>query len=719
MTRRLWVFGLIGVALLLAGCGQFFSPSSNKTPVLNPIPLTPVDPSSLPIMEMLPPRIDSDYVEGEIIVGCADEAALNEVVSLVGGTIRHVEPRIKATLIKLANLSVPEALGRIAWAVRRGELSGIRYAEPNYLRELIEPFPSTGLQTMDVLPEVYDPTADLQSHQWGLDAVRAEEAWPYATGDGIIVAVVDTGVDGTHPDLMGQVEPVWYDAWNWRWQSGDDSSWEPVYSPVYNRWFEGSHGTHVAGIIAAKNDGVGITGLAYNAKILSIRIFSPDAVQDPNWGHYYVGDYRVAVGILEALDYGAKVFNNSWGGKGYSQTLKAAIDVALLNGAVFVASMGNSYLDEVSYPAGYPGVVAVGATTPQDKKVDFSTMGGHISVGAPGDRVLSCVPLWMTQEGTGLPLLCDYWSGTSMASPFVSALAAMVLERHPQATPYQVRRILGQTAVDIELPGFDRRTGYGRIDAANTVQVSALPSEGASVAVFAVTKSSGFPVPYVDITLRKNGMDRYFGQTDFEGYYYGMFSDWGAGFFLEIEPGTYEILVGGEDTTLYWWSWMRVANRVTAKTTVTLNPGINTPVVLEVNTTLKVTLQWEEPVDLDLAVLEYDPWTDTHAWRTPKTGALWGTFSNDVTDGGSEIYELSDIHWDYDIYYLGIVAYGGSSTALVTVLQNGVTETYGPYAVTGDPNDPQRYSSDTWPDWWENTRHPFFQAKGPGGPVVY
>ena len=716
MTKRIFVFALIGLAFILAGCGTLFGPSP-RTPVVDSIPLTPVDPSTLPVVEMLPVRIDAEYIEGEIIVGYTDEGALAQLVSLVGGRVKHRTPQINAALVEVTGMKVPEALGRIAWAVRRGELQGIRYAEPNYLRDLIEPFPSTNLEVMGaVLPKVYDPDADLRPYQWGLDLVRAEEAWNYATGQGIIVAVVDTGVDGLHPDLQGQVIGQWFDAWNLTWETGYDSSWGPVYSPRYGRWYEGSHGTHVAGIIAAKKDGVGVTGLAPDVQILSIRIFSPDPVPLPApYGHYYVGDYGAAVGIIEAVDYGARVLNNSWGGKGYSQTIKAAIDYALMNGAIFVAAMGNSYLDEISYPAGYPGVIAVGATDPQDKKVDFSTMGGHISVGAPGDRVLSCVPRWMTQAGTGLPLLYDYWSGTSMATPHVSALAAMVLERHPTATPYQVKRVIEQTAKDIEAPGFDQRTGYGRIDAASAVQTTVLPGEGASVAVFAVTKSSGFPVPYVDITLRKNGIDRYFGQTDFEGFEYGFFPTWGYGFFLEIEPGTYEVIVGGEDTTLYWWSWMRVANRVTAKKTVTLNPGLNTPITLEVNTTLQVTLSWTEPVDLDLAILEYDPVNDTYVWSTPKTGALWGEFSQDDQDGGSETYTLKDIHWHYDIYYLGIVAYGNSSTARVTVVQNGVTENYGPYEVTGG----YLYPSWGWPDWWENTPHPFFGVTGPGGPVVY
>ncbi|MBC7318096.1 S8 family serine peptidase [Candidatus Bipolaricaulota bacterium] len=715
MTKRIFVFGLIGLALILAGCGTLFGPGP-KNIANNPIPLTPVDPSAIPAMETLPVRIDGDYIQGEIIVGYRDEASLYQVLSLVNGRIKHQTPQINAALVELSGMSVPEALGRIAWAVRRGELKGIRYAEPNYLRELIEPLPATNPEVMGaILPKVYDPNIDLRPYQWGLDAVRAEEAWNYATGQGIIVAVVDTGVDGLHPDLEGQVIGEWFDAWNLTWISGYDSSWEPVYSSVYQRWFEGSHGTHVAGIIAAKNDGVGVVGLAPAVQILSIRIFSPDPVLAGRT--YFVGDYNAAVGIIEAVEYGARVLNNSWGGKGYSQTLKAAIDYALMNGAVFVVSMGNSYLDEVGYPAGYPGVIAVGATNAQDKKVDFSTVGGHISVSAPGDRVLSCVPRWMEQDGTGLPLLYDYWGGTSMAAPHVSALAAMVLERNPTATPYQVKRIIEQTATDIEAPGFDQRTGYGRIDAAHAAQTTTLPGEGASVAVFAVTKSSGFPIPYMDITLRKNGIDRYFGQTDFEGYYHGFFSDWGYGFFLEIEPGIYEVIIGGEDTTLYWWSWMRVANRVTARETVTLGPGMNDPVVLEVNTTLQVTLTWDEPVDLDLAVWEYDPVNGTYVWSTPKTGALWGTFSGDAQTGGSETYTLVVPHWDWDVYLLAIDASNASATATasITVMQNGVTEVYGPYSVQAGGF----YPSNTWEGWWENTPHPFFGVTGPGGPVVY
>jgi hypothetical protein len=570
------------------------------------------------------------------------------------------------------------------------------------MRELIEPLPQDA-QVMGALePMIYDPNEDMRPFQWGMDAVNAEGAWPYATGQGIIVAVVDTGVDGTHPDLMGQVEPVWYDADTLTWVTGLDSSHIPG----------GDHGTHVAGIIAALNDGKGVTGLAPNAKILSIRIFAPVP-----GGYAYVGDYGAAMGIVEAVDYGAKVLNNSWGGWGYSQLLKAAVDYCVANGTVFVVAMGNSSMDNREYPAAYPGVIAVGATNAHDKKTDFSTMGGWISVGAPGEQVLSTVPTWYETVYGQYPY--DYWAGTSMSTPFVAALSAIMLERHPTATPYQVKRIMEQTADDIEAPGFDRKTGYGRIDAANAAKMGTIPPDGGYVDVYVPTASSGFPVPYMDITLRKNGIDRYFGQTDLEGWwdlefpYDPITGLWGVGAFYGIEPGTYQVIVGGEDTTLYWWTWHRVANRVTAQGTVTVGPGEIKTVTLPVNTKLQVILDVEADVGVKLAIWEGDLYaTDWSIWGGP---AYWGTWSGTSTH---QVYTLDPLHWDYNVYYIAIDARGATAdtTATVTVVQNGFTEHYGPYTVTAGG----LYPSWDWTDWWENYPDPIFGLfYGWGGPWVY
>jgi subtilisin family serine protease len=310
------------------------------------------------------------------------------------------------------------------------------------------------------------------------------------------------------------------------------------------------HGTHVAGIIAAKNDSKGVVGLAYNAKIMDIPIFQPG----------FIGTFSVADGIVWAVDNGADVLSNSWGGGAYSQVLKAAFDYALANGVVVVAAAGNDGEALWNYPAAYPGVIAVGASNPHNKKADFSTTGGWLSVVAPGEGVLSSVPTWVIQDGSGSPLLYDYWAGTSMSTPFVSALSAMVREGHPTATTYQVKRIMEQTALDIEATGFDTKSGYGLIQADRAV-VAPVPSDGAALRIHVVTKSSPdlwgeyWPTIMMDVILRRNGVDIYRGQTDLEGWWVlgyptgDYYPGWGLGFFPSIEPGTYQILVGGDDCT--------------------------------------------------------------------------------------------------------------------------------------------------------------------------
>ncbi|MFN6992561.1 MAG: S8 family serine peptidase, partial [Fervidobacterium sp.] len=166
--------------------------------------------------------------------------------------------------------------------------------------------------------------------------------WNEASGTDIIVAVVDTGVDGTHPDLEGKVIKGFRPLTGEELPEGTDSS------------YGGSHVTHVAGTIAAKKDGKGIVGVAPGAKIMPIVIF--------DYGGGYIGDDYTAMGIIWAVDHGAKVMNHSWGGWGYSHTLKAAFDYALQNNVVMVASAGNSHSDDHHhYPSAYPGVISVAA----------------------------------------------------------------------------------------------------------------------------------------------------------------------------------------------------------------------------------------------------------------------------------------------------------------------------------------------------------------------
>jgi hypothetical protein len=381
--------------------------------------------------------------------------------------------------------------------------------------------------------------------------------------------------------------------------------------------------------------------------------------------------------------------------------------------------MGNSSEDEVLYPKGYPGVLAVGATDPQDRKVDFSTMGRQISVGAPGQDILSSVPLWVTRP-TGESYKYMYFSGTSMAAPQVTGAIALLKERFPDATPYQLQKILEQTADDLEEPGFDRRTGHGRINLARAVRVMHLPQDGAEVVVKVLTRNEGpegepLGVPYVDVILRQNGIDRYFAQTNADG----------EARFLGIEPGDYTVILGGGDATIYHF---RPANRIMARGHVTAISGGRAELAFTFNTSLRITIRWSEPVDIDLLIGEPQPEKSAEGdvvseWADAKSGARWGSFSSDATGSGpgpySESYTLNEDHFPYAPYPIALSAENASGSASVTVIveQNGVPESYGPYRL--DPGE--LLPSWEWFDWWENFPDPErgFEEPGPGAPWVY
>ena len=749
---KIWILWFaIGGLLALTGCTSFF-----------PVSKVPQDsnPNSPPLVlhqKHLDPEvlgeaiIEGDYIEGRLIIGFTDYGALEKLIAIINQKLAEDEDLhgyleiadyfyigdLGIALVEVHGLSVPEALGLVIIAVKELDLTDISgaqgiirpplqkgqaaertkptqrigggkfrkkivFVEPDYAYQLIDPCPrKVDAWTKSLSPDVYDPNADLRSYQWGLDAVHAEGAWAHATGAGITVAVIDTGVDGTHPDLEGKVV------------EGYDPETGTIIPANADSDTIG-HGTHVAGIIAAKDDDKGVVGLAPEAEIMPIVIFKAL----PGGGYYYVGSYYVALGIIWAVDHGADVLNNSWGGGAYSQVLKAAFDYALANGVVVVDAAGNDGEAFWHYPSAYPGHIAVGASNPHNRKADFSNPGSWLSVVAPGEGVLSCVPTWYIQDGTGQPLLYDYWAGTSMATPFVSALAALLKELHPTASPYQIKKMIEGTAQDIEAPGFDQGTGYGLIQADAATAVSTLPSEGSGLRVHVVTESSpalwGEPRPTVmtDIILRKDGLDIYRGQTDLEGWWYlgypmGDYWDgWGLGFFPSIEPGTYEILVGGDDCTP-WWGNYRTANRVTAKGTVTLSSGDIKTVNVTVNTALKVTVIWgngEPDTDIDLAI--YEPGVGwTFAWWP----GFWGNWSSDASGStGTECYELFVPHYDDAEYYIALYCWSGSADVTVTIEQNSVTETYGPLHVDTTGGywgsyffGPGLYLTWDFPGWWD------------------
>ncbi|GEM_PF-693103 len=717
---------LLGFVGLLTGCGLLAPPSSSPYPAPDPDPASD-GPRPSPTEPSAGAGEPGPWFEGEILVGYRDAAALRAIVTRLGGAVVETIPRIRAALVALPpGMSVPQAVRELTLS----KPPGLRYAEPNYIRTLIKPEP--GLTWPDpgevvargsisaAQRRVFDDP--LRPRQYALDVMRAEEAWAIATGRGVILGVVDTGMDGTHPELKGkQLEGL--------------SCWDevPLLPDEDGSQGEDAHATHVAGIAAARGgNGEGIVGVAPEAKIMSLRIFDARRVRPGN-SSGYVGDARVARCIVWASTVGpdgvensgdeAHVLNNSWGGRGYSQTLKEAIDVAVEHGVTFVNSMGNSSEDEVLYPKNYPGVLAVGATDPWDRKADFSTMGGAISVGAPGVDVLSSVPLWI-ERPTGEPYGYMYFSGTSMAAPQVSGAVALLKERFPEATPYQLQRALEMTADDVEGPGFDRLTGYGRVNLARALGLPELPPDGAEVVIKVLTKNPGLGgepvgVPFVDVILRQGGKERYFAQTNAEG----------VARFLNVRPGEYEVLASGGDATIYRF---RVANRLSARGRVVARSGERSEIEFRFSTSLRVTLRWEEPVDIDLWVGEpqperSDPETGEvlSEWADPKgtNPARWGRFSGDDRGAGAgpyqETYTLREEHFPYAPYPIAISAENATQSARVTVIveQNGITEVYGPYRV--EPGEV--LPSWEWPDWWENTPKPEmdFEEPGPGAPWVY
>lgn len=291
-----------------------------------------------------------------------------------------------------------------------------------------------------------------RSLQWPLNTLTAETAWHIQRGTGQTVAVIDTGVDATHPDLAGRL------------LAGED-----LIAPGGDgRTDPNGHGTHVAGIIdAVAGNGIGVAGLADGASILPVRVLDADG---------YGNDGNVASGIIWATDNGATVINMSLAGPDDDAILASAVSYAQSHDVVVVAAAGNEREDgnPIEYPAAYPGVVAVAATDSGNRAADFSEERAYVGVAAPGVHVLS------TYRGG-----YAYGDGTSMASPYVAAEAALVRAAAPALSATDVIGAVYASARDLGTPGKDVEFGYGLINpvaALQSVQGGAQPAAPAAPA---------------------------------------------------------------------------------------------------------------------------------------------------------------------------------------------------------------------------------------------
>jgi subtilisin family serine protease len=291
----------------------------------------------------------------------------------------------------------------------------VLYAEPNYVRKA------------NITPN--DPYWANQQKYMG--SISAPTGWDITTGSNSqVIAILDTGVNMTHPDLKGRFVQGW-DCANADNDPSDDHG----------------HGTFVAGAAAATGNNIeGIAGVNWGARIMPVKVLGSNGAS--------VGSC-VTKGIIWAADNGAQVINMSLGGLTYLESQKSACDYAISKGVVVVASAGNGGVSPVEYPAAYSSVVAVGGLSTSDTIASWSAYGPELELTAPGSWV----------QTTNKDGLYSYASGTSIAAPFVAGLSALVMSQ--QQSPLsntQIRDIMKSTATDMGDPGFDIHYGYGRIN---------------------------------------------------------------------------------------------------------------------------------------------------------------------------------------------------------------------------------------------------------------
>jgi subtilisin family serine protease len=336
-----------------------------------------------------------------------------------GGEVKHV-----FTLVPVVSARLPEqALAGLA------HNPNIAYIEPDGVVQALGVVES--ITPADAKAAAYTDTVP-----WGVSKIGANQVWTTTTGSGVKVAILDTGIDLTHPDLHV------HGGYNF-------------VSPGASYDDDNGHGSHCAGIVAALGNNSGIIGVAPGADLYAVKVLNASGSGS------YTG---IVQGIEWAVNNGMDVISMSLGGSQGSTTLESACNSAYNSGVLIVASAGNSgkkriASDTVGYPAKYESCFAVAATDSKDVRASFSSTGPAVDVAAPGVSIYSCY-----KDGNYATM-----SGTSMACPHVTGLAALLLQKNPNWTNANLRAAMTNTALDLGTTGFDWGYGYGRIQAVSAV----------------------------------------------------------------------------------------------------------------------------------------------------------------------------------------------------------------------------------------------------------
>lgn len=329
------------------------------------------------------------------------------------------------------------------------EQKDVEYAEPNYLFKKME-----------------SPNDPAYIDQWHHKKLGTGAAWTKSMGSKeLIVAIIDDGIDRNHEDLKGRIVNA--------------------YDTIRNRKHivpKGEHGTHIAGIIAGSaNNGIGGTGVAPNVKLMPINVFD--------------GEYADTADIIDAIHYAvqqkANIINMSLGDTSYSESLNKAVQEAYKQGVLIVAAAGNEgdmgkNVQRV-YPAAFSHVISVAATNSSDKRPSYSNYHSTVDIAAPGDDILSTLPNgkygWM--------------SGTSMATPMVAGVAALIWSHEPKLNKTEVEYRLYDSAVDLGTKGKDIYYGNGRVNAKKALEMKTLTKPSVTAISDKDTKINGkIPVDF-------------------------------------------------------------------------------------------------------------------------------------------------------------------------------------------------------------------------------